>query len=100
MQGIPLNAVPSQQLSVTLAGQPCQLSIYTLADGALYMDVALNGVAVASCVPCLNNNRIVRAAYTGFVGDFTFHDAQGSSDPVYSGLGARYLLYYLEAKDL
>lgn len=100
MLGIPLSAVPSQTLNVTLAGQPCQLSVYTSAIGALYMDVLLNGTTIALGVPCQNNNRIVRAAYTGFVGDFTFTDTQGSNDPTYDGLGTRYQLVYLEAKDL
>ena len=100
MLEVPLNAVPSQKLSVTLANQPCQLSVYTLADGALYMDVLLNGIAIAQGVPCLNNNKIVRAAYMGFVGDFMFTDSQGSNDPTYDGLGSRYRLIYLEALDL
>jgi len=100
MQGIPLNAVPAQQVSITLAGQPCQISVYTMPDGMLRMDVLLNGTVIALGVPCLNNNKIVRAAYTGFVGDFIFTDTQGSSDPTYDGLGARYQLAYLEASDL
>ena len=100
MQGIPLNAVPSQRFSITLAGQPLQISVYTLADDALRMDVLLNGTPVARGAPCLNNNKIVRAAYTGFIGDFIFTDTQGSNDPTYDGLGARYQLIYLEAADL
>lgn len=100
MLGIPLNAVSSQKLSITLAGQPCQLSVYTLLDGAIYMDVLLNGSPIVQCARCLNNNKIVRAAYTGFIGDFIFTDTQGSSDPTYDGLGARYQLVYLESSDL
>lgn len=99
MLGIPLNAVPAQNLSVTLGGQACQLSLRTLRTG-LVMDVLINGTPIARSVPCLNNNRIVRAAYTGFVGDLVFTDTQGDSDPTYDGLGARYQLIYLEASDL
>lgn len=100
MQGIPLNAVPSQRLNITLANQPCKISIYTLLDGAIYMDLLLNGASIAHGARCLNNNKIVRAAYTGFVGDFIFTDTQGAEDPTYDGLGARYQLIYLEATDL
>ena len=100
MLTIPLNAVPSQRLSIVLASQPCQLSLYTLIDGVIYMDVVLNGTPIANCVPCFNNNKIVRAAYTGFIGDFIITDTQGSDDPTYDGLGARYQLIYLEAADL
>ena len=100
MLEVPVNAVPSQKLSVTFANQPCQLSIYTLIDGAIYMDVLLNGTAIVQGVRCLNNNKIVRAAYMGFIGDFMFSDAQGFNDPTYDGLGTRYRLIYLEAADL
>jgi hypothetical protein len=34
------------------------------------------------------------------VGDFAFWDMQGSTDPACTGLGPRYLLYYLEKPDL
>ena len=99
MIGIPLNAVPSQTLSITLAGQPVKLEIYTLATG-LFMDVLLNSVTICSGVPCYNANKIIREAYSGFIGDFVFYDQQGDSDPTYDGLGARYQLVYLEASDL
>lgn len=99
MRSIPLNAVPSQTLSLTLNNQPLQLNVYTLATG-LFMDVAMNNAPVVSGVPCLNNNKIVREAYSGIIGDFMFTDTQGDSDPEYSGLGARYQLIYLEETDL
>jgi len=100
MLTIPINAVPSQRLNVVLANQPCQISLYTLIDDVIYMDVAINGTPIANCVPCYNNNKIVRAAYTGFIGDFIITDTQGADDPTYYGLGARYLLIYLETGDL
>ncbi len=99
MQTIPLNAVPSQTLNITLANQAVKLNIYTLATG-LYMDVLLAGTVICSGVICLNYNKIIRAAYTGFIGDFMFYDTQGTDDPTYDGLGSRYQLIYLEASDL
>ncbi len=99
MQTIPISAVPSQKFNITLASQPCQISIYTLYTG-LFMDVLLNNVPVCNGVLCQNNNRIVRASYSGFIGDLIFNDTLGTSDPVYMGLGTQYQLIYLEASDL
>ena len=45
-------------------------------------------------------NRIVRDLYLGFVGDFIWFDTQGSSDPIYMGLGSRFILVYLAPADL
>lgn len=99
MLNVPVTATPSQQLSITLASQPLQISIYTLRTG-LYMDVLLNGAVIVQGIRCQYNNKIVREAYSGFIGDFTFTDTQGTNDPTYDGLGARYQLIYLEASDL
>ena len=99
MQTIPLNTVPSQTLNITLAGQAVKINVYTLATG-LYMDVLLAGTLICSGVICLNYNKIIRAPYTGFIGDFMFYDTQGLNDPTYDGLGSRYQLIYLEASDL
>ena len=92
--------MPNQTLTAMLAAQLTQLNIYTLLDGNLYMDVAVNKIAIITGVLCRNNNRIVRGAYLGFTGDFVFVDTQGSNNPVYSGLGARYQLAYLSASDV
>ena len=99
MLNVPIKSAPSQNLQTVLAGQQIALSIYTLSTG-LYMDVQKNNVPVATGVICHDRNKIVRAAYTGFIGDFIFVDTQGKDDPVYSGLGSRFLLTYLEASDL
>ena len=99
MLGVPLKAVPSQTLSVTLSGQNCQLNVY-VKYGVLFMDVYVNNQPIILGVLCENLNRIVRSVYLGFVGDFVFDDTQGFTDPVFSGLGARYQLLYLETQDL
>jgi hypothetical protein len=67
------------------------------------MDVYVNNVLILAGVICQNVNRIIRDAYFGFLGDFTFFDTQGGvtgSDPSYPGLGTRYVLLYLEVADL
>lgn len=99
MQIIPLQAVPSQILQVTLAGQNAQINVYQKAFG-LFCDLYVNNALIIGGVLCENLNRIVRSAYLGFIGDLAFFDTQGESDPVYSGMGARYQLAYLEVSDL
>jgi hypothetical protein len=96
---VPVQSVPSQQLQVTLAGQVCQINIYEKSTG-LFMDLYVSGVLIIGGVLCLNRNVIVRDVYFGFTGDFAFIDTQGADDPTYTGIGARFLLYYLSPSDL
>lgn len=99
MLGVPVQALPNQTLQVQLDGQSCTLNIYQFQYG-LFMDVYVGAALVVAGVVCENLNRIVRSIYLGFTGDFVFFDTQGTDDPVYTGLGARFLLVYLEESDL
>ena len=96
---IPLQAVPSQALSVTLGNQISQVSLYQK-DTGLFIDLFVDNTLVIGGVICQNLNRIVRSLYLGFSGDLVFIDNQGDSDPVYTGLGTRYSLAYLSPADL
>ncbi len=101
MLEVPLQPVPSQTLTIPLAGQNCQLNVYQKFYG-LFMDVYINDQLIVAGVICQNLNRIVRDAYFGFIGDFVYLDTQGGSEPQsphYAGLGSRYLLVYLEVDD-
>ena len=97
-QLVPLQPVPSQELTVALGDQNCQLTV-TQRNTGLYMDVEVNNTLIIGGVICENLNRIVRSLYLGFSGDFVFYDTQGSDDPEYTGLGSRYLLVYLSAAE-
>lgn len=99
MLGVPLTAVPSQTLNITLASQSCTLNVYQKFYG-LFMDVLVNNTPIIQGVLCENLNLIVRSLYLGFTGDFVFFDTQGTSDPYYTGLGSRYALIYLATTDL
>jgi hypothetical protein len=96
---VPVQAVPSQTFSILLANQSCRIN---LADrqGRMFMDLLVNDALVVGGVLCQNENRIVRSLYFAFSGDFEFYDTQGDTDPVYTGLGSRYLLLYLSADEL
>lgn len=99
MLTVPLQAVPSQSLSISLSGQACQLDVYQKSTG-LFMDVYVNDELIIGGVICENINRIVRDLYLGFLGDFVFIDTQGTDDPYYTGLGDQFQLVYLEPDDL
>ena len=92
-QQVPLKAVRSQVLSVTLAKQTCQIRVYTLTTG-LYLDLYVNNVTIVTCVLCQDRTNLIRGAYIPFSGNLFFADTQGTSDPTYDGLGARYVLVY------
>lgn len=102
MISVPLKPVPNQSTQVVLGGQSCVLHVYQLAYG-LFVDVEVNDQLVVAGVICQNLNRVVRSLYLGFSGDLTFWDTAGTDDPqdpVYTGLGARFVLLYLSASEL
>jgi len=96
---IPLQPVPNQTVTVVLANQLCQIDVYQKAYG-LFVDLYVSNVLIIGGVIAENLNRIVRSLYLGFIGDLCFIDNAGSGDPVYTGLGTRFSLAYLEASEL
>ena len=94
---VPTLTTPAQTLVVTLAGQPCRITLRQLSTG-LFFDIATDARVLRSGILCLNMHRLIRDAYLGFTGDLAFSDTQGTNDPDYTGLGpadtARYLLLY------
>jgi hypothetical protein len=110
--GVPLSPVPSQTLAIVLDNQNCQISVYTLSTG-MYFDLVVNGVTVATTRICVYSNLpaitrlLADEAYSGFVGDFFFYNAQPQATDddetalvEYTGLGSKFLFIYLEASDL
>ena len=96
---VPVQALPSQVVNVALGGQDVTLNIYQKSTG-LFMDVLVGGVALLYGVICENLNPVVRSTYLGFVGDLAWLDTQGADDPLYAGLGARWVLAYFSPSDL
>lgn len=91
---IPLSAVPSQILAITLGQQPCTIRVYAKAFG-LYLDLYVAGAPIVLGVLAHDRNRIVRDAYHDFIGDLTFVDTQGRDDPTYDALDTRFVLLWL-----
>jgi hypothetical protein len=96
---VPLQPVPYQTLQITLVGQNCQLSLYVTAHG-VYFDLIVNGVPVSVANLCRNIVLLNPIAYSGFIGNFFFIDTQGNEDPLWEGLGTRFMLIYLTAAEL
>lgn len=95
MLEIPLTANINQQFTVVLGGQLCIIRLYENAEG-LFMDLNANGKTIQTGVICQNDNPMFTATYLGFYGRLKWLDTQGTSDPVLSGIGARYKLYWLK----
>ncbi len=99
MQTIPLQPVPSQQVQVTLDAQLCTLSVY-VKNQCMFADTVVNGSPISYAVQAKNLVNLVPTAYLGFTGLLVFYDTQGSDDPVYTGLGSRWQLLYLDQADV
>ncbi|MDG6999851.1 MAG: hypothetical protein JRN15_12130 [Nitrososphaerota archaeon] len=99
MQTIPLQAVPSQSLQVTLDGQLCLISVY-VKDQCMLFDLAVGGMQIVTAVECSSFVTLVPTAYLGFSGWLLFVDMQGNDDPVYTGLGSRWVLLYIDSTDV
>ncbi len=100
---IPLQPVPNQTVSITLAEQACQINVYQ--KGAfLFLDLLVSNEPIVTGVICQNLNPVVRDAYLGFSGDLAFIDNEGRRDPEYRGLGprptSRFNLAYLTADEV
>lgn len=91
---IPLQAVPSQSLSIVLSGQNCEISVYQKSTG-LYFDLWSNNQVICTARLCVNGVAIVRNTSSGFIGEFYFIDNQLNQNPDYLGLGSVFELVYI-----
>lgn len=96
MKSIPLSATPSQSLQTQLApDKKANITLRWLANNLYF---SLDGVVTNRV--CRDRQRLlVDAQYREFGGDFLFVDTQGAADPVWSGLGSRYILVYVNADE-
>lgn len=95
---VPLQSIPSQTVTITLGGQPCQVDVRQKRTG-VFLDLYVGGALVIAGVLCQDRNPLVRSVYLGFVGDLMFVDTLGTDDPTYDGIGSRWVLAYVTAAD-
>jgi len=98
MQTVPLQPVPSQSTKVVLGGQNCQIFIYQKPQG-VFVDINADGVDISVGTIARDAVPLISREYAGFAGNLLFIDSQGSSDPSYDNLGARFDLVYLTAEE-
>lgn len=92
---VPLQPLPSQEVTVILNNQSCRLKVYQKSTG-MFIDVYVNDVLIIGGVICEDLTLIVRSIYLPFSGDLAFADVTGArSDPYYTGIGSKYYLFYL-----
>ena len=96
---IPLQATPAQSLKVKLADQNCEMRVY-YRFGATYLDLTVGGVVVVTGAICRDRQSIIQIAQNVFAGQLLFVDMLGQSDPLYSGFGERWRLFYKAANEL
>lgn len=94
MQIISTQALASQSFSCSIGGQTCSIKLYSK-KGIMYLDLAMNGTAIAPGCIIRDRVAIIRRSYIGFSGDLMVVDQLGADDPTYSEMGSRFLLYYL-----
>ena len=99
MKKIPLSPVPAQSLKIKLANQNCVLRVY-YRFGSTYMDVTVGGTVVCTGAICRDHQSIIQIANNDFSGQLLFVDMLGQSDPLYSGFGDRWRLFYKAASEL
>lgn len=92
---IPIIDEPSQKLTLRLGDQAVDIAL-TMRLGNLYADVRTNGKDVINNRICLNRTPIIKEVFRPFVGELYFEDLQGDENPVYGGLGSRFLLRWIE----
>ena len=93
---IPLQPTPAQSLKVKLSDQNCEIRVY-YRFGNTYLDLTVNGVVVCTGAICRDRQNIIQIAQNAFAGQLLFVDMLGASDPLYSGFGERWRLFYKAA---
>lgn len=95
---ITTSAIESQSFNVVLAQQSCTINLYQKSTG-LFLDLLVGKKKIATGVLCRDRVKMIKGKHKGFVGDLTFVDKEGATDPEYTKLGSRYFLAYIETTD-
>lgn len=91
MRAIPLSAVPNQRVSFMFEQSAYTAEIVTRRD-RLYITVWQDGEMVLS-------NRSL-CSYAPLVNGLVLADTEGTDDPIYEGLGARWQLFVVSPDEL
>ena len=90
---IPIQPTPAQSFKVKLNNQNCEIRLY-YRFGSTYMDLVVGGLKIVTGAICRDRTNIIQIAQSRFEGQLLFIDMLGDSDPLYSGFGERWRLFY------
>lgn len=90
---IPLLSVPGQSMQILLNNQNCELS-FTQRLTRIFSDLTVDGEVIWKGLLCHDRSPMKHFRTQNFVGNMVFIDGEGTEDPLYTGLGSRYRLYY------
>ena len=96
---IPLQKTPAQSLKIKLDGQNCEIRVYYRFENT-YLDLICNGAEIQKGAICRDRDYIIQIAQSGFAGNLFFVDMLGTADPIYTGFGERWRLFYRAADEL
>ena len=96
---VPLKKTPAQSLKIKLDGQNCEIRIY-YRFGATYLDLVCNGTEIVKGALCRDRQSVIQIAQSAFEGRLLFVDMLGTNDPLYTGFGERWRLFYRAADEL
>lgn len=96
---IPTQPVPNQSFSVTLNNQQVTANLSQTNFG-MFISLLLANAPLVTGQLCINQAPLVQEPYLGFLGELLFVDTMGTEDPVYTGLGTRFQLAYIEPDEL
>ena len=99
MLELSLEQIPNQEFEIILNGQDCKIHLYTRGE-YLYFDLYVADTPFFYGAICYDRTRVIPISRDSFNGNFIFVDTLSRSNPEYSRLNERYILYYLTDDEL
>lgn len=90
---IPLQVTANQELLIILERQNCSIRLIQR-NKKMYLSLWIDENEVWSGFICHDRLPLAQSRTYDFYGNLVFVDLEGSSDPVYTGLGTRWKLFY------
>lgn len=92
---IPIEAIPNQKFIVVLGEKECRIEL--LSRGLnIFMNLTVEDKVIFQGLICLNGVNLLSQDYYPIKGSLYFEDTQGKLDPLYFGLGSRWVLNYVQ----
>lgn len=90
---VPLDALPNQNFTLEMDGKDVELEFLTRGP-FLYANIKVDSQDKLNGIVCQNKCNLFLYPNIGINGKLYFEDTQGSLDPIYFGLGTRWILVY------